>query len=169
MKDIFKEQLVAVKPTKATSLKKVGIVIAAIIIGIVGFIFGGRLIGPLIVVAVVIGGSYLVKSLNLEYEYALTNDELDIDKIINKERRKRLFTVNIKEIEMMAHISDEMRKGDMERAQKTINVGSGEEGPNTYAILFRHENTLTKLVFQPNDSIQKNIFRQAPSKVFLQP
>jgi len=168
MNDIFKEQLVAVKPNKTTSLKKTGIVIAAVIIGIVGFVFGGGFIGPLVVVGVVIGGSYLVKSFNLEYEYALTNDELDIDKIMNKERRKRLFTVNIKDIEMMAHVTDGMRKGDMERAQKTIDVSSGEEGPDTYVILFRHQNNLTKLIFEPNDSIQRNIFRQAPSKVFLQ-
>lgn len=168
MNDVFKEQLVKVKQTKVASLKKTGIIIGALIIGMVGFTFGGAFIGPLVVVGVVIGGSYLVKSLNLEYEYALTNDELDIDKIINKERRKRLFTIDIKDIEIMAHVSDGMRKGDLERAQKTIDVSSGEEGPDTYAILFRHENTLTKLVFEPNDSIQRNIFRQAPSKVFLQ-
>lgn len=168
MNDVFKEQLVEVKKTSAVSMKKTGIIVAAVIIGVLGITFGGMFLGPLVVVGLVIGANYLVKSMNLEYEYALTNDELDVDKIMNKERRKRLLTIDIKEIHMMAHITDGLRKGDMERAQKTIDVSSGVEGPDTYAILFMHENTLTKLVFEPNDGIQKSIYRQAPSKVFLQ-
>ena len=87
---------------------------------------------------------------------------------MNKERRKRLLTIDVKEMQMMAHITDGMRKADFERAQKTIDVSSGEEGPNTYVILFTHGTNLTKLIFEPNDGIQKSIYRQAPSKVFLQ-
>ena len=168
MNDVFKEQLVAVKKTGAASMKKTGIIIAAVIISVVGLVFGGGFIGPLVVVAMFIGGSHLVKSMNLEYEYALTNDELDVDKIMNKERRKRLLTISLKEMHMMAHITDGARKGDLDRAQKTIDVSSGEEGPNTYVILFMHGSNLTKLIFEPNDGIQKSIYRQAPSKVYLQ-
>lgn len=168
MSDVFKEQMVAVKKTSSDGIKKTGIVIAAIIIGFLGIMFGGTFIGPMVVVGLVVGVVYLVKSMNLEYEYALTNDELDVDKIINKERRKRVLIINIKEMQMMAHINDGMRKAEIDQAQKTIDVSSGEVGADTYAILFMHENTLTKLVFEPNDGIQKGIYRQAPSKVFLQ-
>lgn len=168
MSDVFKEQMIAVKRTSSDGIKKMGIVIAAIIIGFLGIMLGGPFIGPMLVMGLVIGVVYLVKSMNLEYEYALTNDELDVDKIINKERRKRVLTIDIKEMQMMAHINDGMRKAEIDRAQKTIDVSSGEVGPDTYAILFMHENALTKLILEPNDGIQKSIYRQAPSKVFLQ-
>lgn len=167
MGDIFREQLVEVKQTSTTTMKKTGVIIVAIIIALVAITFGGAFIGPLVVVGVIIGASYLIKSMNLEYEYILTNNELDIDKIMNKERRKRLLTVDIKEINVMAHIDDGMRKGELERAQKTIDVSSGEKGSNTYVIVFNHNETLTKLIFEPNEDVKRDIYRQAPSKVFL--
>lgn len=167
MGDIFREQLVEVRKTSAVTMKKTGIIILAVILGLVAITFGGSLIGPLVVIGLIMGASYLIKSMNLEYEYILTNNELDIDKIMNKERRKRLLTIDIKQINVMAHIEDGMRKGEIERAQKTIDVSSGEKGSNTYVIVFNHNETLTKLIFEPNEDIKRDIYRQAPSKVFL--
>ena len=165
--DVFKEQLIKVEQTSTTSAKKTGIIIAAIIVAIAAFTFGGTFLGPLVVVGVFIGASYLVKGMNLEYEYILTNNELDIDKIMNKERRKRCFTVDLNEINIMAHVDNGMKKAELDRAQKTIDVSSGQKGPNTYALVFMHENTLTKMIFEPNDDLKQLIYRQVPSKIFL--
>lgn len=166
--DVFKEQMIAVKPNSKTKMKKTLIIVAGIIIAAVGMIFGGSFIGPIVVVAVLFGGSYLIKGMNLEYEYILTNNELDIDKIMNKERRKRIFTIDFKGISVMAHIDDGVRKPEFERAQKTIDISSGEKGPNTYVIVFMNENDLTQLILEPNEEMQQAMFRQAPSKVYLQ-
>lgn len=165
--DIFKEQLIAVKPNKKTSMKKTGIIIAGIILAVAGIAFGGAFIGPLVVVGVLFGGSYLTKSMNLEYEYILTNNELDVDKIMNKERRKRCFTIDLKEINVMAHIDDAVRKPEFERAQKIIDISSGEKGKNTYVIVATVKDELTQVIIEPNDAMKKEIFKQAPSKVFL--
>lgn len=167
MNDVYKEQLVKVKQTSQTKMKKVGIIVLAIVIGAVALSLGGGFIGPIIIVGLFFGANYLFSSLNLEYEYILTNNELDVDKIMNKERRKRCFTVDLKEINVMAHIDDAMRAGEFGGAQKTIDISSGEKGADTYAILFNHGGTMTKLIFEPNESLRKEIHRQAPSKVFL--
>lgn len=165
--DVFKEQLIAVKKNKKTTMKKIGIAVVGTVIAAVAMLFGGSFIGPVVVVALFFGGNYLLGGMNLEYEYILTNNELDVDKIMNKERRKRYFTIDLKEINVMAHIDDAVRKPDVDRAQKTIDVSSGEKGPNTYVIVFSHKNELTKVIIEPNDDMKKVIFRQAPSKVFL--
>lgn len=165
--DVFKEQLIEVKSNNKTTMKKTGIIILAIILAILGVTFGGAFIGPLVVVGLIFGASYLIKGMNLEYEYILTNNELDVDKIMNKERRKRCFTVDLKEINVMAHIDDAVRKHEVDRAQKTIDISSGEKGPNTYVIVFMNKEELTKLIFEPNDDIKRAIYKQAPSKVFL--
>ncbi|HHX59398.1 MAG TPA: hypothetical protein GX707_01470 [Epulopiscium sp.] len=165
--DVFKEQLIAVKKNKKTTLKKTGLIAVGIVVAVVAMLFGGSFIGPVVVVALFFGGNYLLGSMNLEYEYILTNNELDVDKIMNKERRKRYFTIDLKEINIMAHIDDAVRKPEVDRAQKTIDVSSGEKGPNTYAIVFSHKNELTKVIIEPNEDMKKVIFRQAPSKVFL--
>lgn len=165
--DVFMEQLIAVKPNKTTAMKKTGVIVLAVIIAIAGMMFGGGFIGPIVVVAIIFGASYLVKGMNLEYEYILTNNELDIDKIMNKERRKRCFTIDLKEMDLMAHIDDGVRKPEFDRAQKTIDVSSSEHGPNTYVILFTYKSELTRMIFEPKDELKQAIFRQAPSKVFL--
>lgn len=165
--DVFKEQLIEVKQNSKTTVKKTAIIIVAIIIAVVAMAFGGTFIGPLVVVGLLFGASYLIKGMNLEYEYILTNNELDVDKIMNKERRKRCFTIDLKEINVMAHIDDAVRKPEVDRAQKTIDISSGEKGANTYVIVFSYKNELTKLIIEPNDDMKKEIFKQAPSKIFL--
>lgn len=165
--DIFKEQLLVVKPNTKTKLNKVILIVLGVVIAVLAMIFGGGLLGPLLVVAVIFGVSYLVKGMNLEYEYILTNDEVDVDKIMNKERRKRYFTFNLKEIELMAHVDDEVRKPEFDRAEKEIDISSGETGENTYFILFNHKNILTKLIMEPNEEMQKAMFTRSPSKIFL--
>lgn len=165
--DIFKEQLLVVKPNPKTKMSKVIIIVSGVILAILAMLFGGGFLGPLVVVAIIFGASYLVKGMNLEYEYILTNDEVDVDKIMNKERRKRYFTFNLKEIELMAHMDDEVRKPEFDRAEKVLDIGSGEMGPNTYFILFNHNNVLTKLIIEPNEEMQKAMFTRSPSKIFL--
>lgn len=165
--DVFKEQLVKVKQSGKTTVKKALLIIAAVIIGFLALLLGGAFLGPIVIVALVFGTSYLVKSMNLEYEYILTNNELDIDKIMNKERRKRCFTIDINEIDIMANINNDMYKAQLDRAEKTINVSSNEEGKDIYAIIFILDDILTKLIFEPNEEMRKAIYRQAPSKVHL--
>lgn len=166
--DIFKEQMVAVNPNGKTKMKKTIIIVVAVIAAVLGMMFGGAFIGPLLVVGLIFGGSYLTKAMNLEYEYILTNSELDVDKIMNKERRKKFLSLDLKEINLMAHIDDGARKPDFERAQKTIDISSGEKGPNTYVIVFMHKNELTKLIMEPNEEMQQLMFKKSPSKVHLQ-
>lgn len=42
---------------------------------------------------------YLISMRNVEFEYAFTNGELDIDKIIAQRKRKRLFSANCRDFE----------------------------------------------------------------------
>ena len=165
--DVFKEQLIAVKPNSKITMKKTGIAVAGVILAVLAVLFGGGFLGPILVVAIIFGASYLVKSMNLEYEYILTNNELDVDKIMNKERRKRCFTIDLKEINVMAHIDNDQRKPEFEGASKTIDISSGEKGANTYVIVSQVKDELTKIIIEPNDDMKKEIFKQAPSKVFL--
>lgn len=54
----------------------------------------------LLLVAGIIYATYkFVMRINTEYEYIVTNCELDIDRIINKRTRKRVETINLRLIE----------------------------------------------------------------------
>lgn len=165
MGDVFKEQLVKTKGTAKDKAQRVIIIIAAVLLGIVAFIFGG-FIGPLIIVGLVWGCIYLTSFFKKEYEYSITNNELDIDTIYNKERRKKLLDLDLKKIELMASIKDDKHKGSLERAQKTIDASDGEQGQNTYVILYSKEGALTKLLISPNEEMLHLMYKQAPHKIF---
>lgn len=92
--DIFKEQLVKKQSTKADKSKKISLaVIAACLSGILFLLL--RSLSIILIILLWIGYFYLLKNMTVEFEYILTNDELDIDKITGQNKRKRLITVNI--------------------------------------------------------------------------
>lgn len=165
MGDVFKEQLVKTKGTTKDNAQKWIIIVSAILLGIVAFIFGG-FIGPFIVVGLVWGAIYLVSFSKKEYEYSLTNNELDIDVIYNKERRKRLISINLKEIDVMASIKEDRHRDALERAQKTIDVSDGVHTKDTYAIVYAKDSVLTRVLLSPNEEMLTLIYKQAPHKVF---
>ena len=93
----------------------------------------------------------------MEYEYIFTNGDLDIDVIYNRSRRKRIFTTNMKDIELMAHIEDNNKAGEFHGAQETKNFSSGVNGPDTYVFLTTHNNKRVKIIFEPNEMMLKAI------------
>lgn len=168
MGDIFKEQLVAQKMSQKDKVQRIIIIVASILLGAIAFLVGGTFIGPIIIVGLFFGVAFLLSKFKKEYEYSLTNNELDIDIIYNKERRKHLLTINLKEIEIMASIKDERHVDALKRPQKTINVSTGEYTKDTYALVYPVNGVQTKIVLSPNEEMRTLIFRQAPHKVFLQ-
>ena len=46
----------------------------------------------------------MFRNLNVEYEYVFVNGDLDIDKIMNKARRKRMFSVDADQMELLAPV-----------------------------------------------------------------
>ena len=44
---------------------------------------------------------FLFRRLDLEYEYLYVNGDLDIDKIMGKQKRKRVFSMNVNDLELL--------------------------------------------------------------------
>ncbi len=104
MGDIFKEQLVKVTTrTKDKILKAV--LISAIIIEIVLILVSSIFI-VIVLAALIAGQFHLLNCINKEYEYILTNNELDIDVIYNRQRRKKVTTIDLKNISIMTGINN---------------------------------------------------------------
>ena len=52
-------------------------------------------------------GSFVLKNnQRIEYDYTFTNGTLDIAKVINNSKRKRVLSVNVREFDQVAHTSD---------------------------------------------------------------
>ena len=94
--DSYSEQLVQKYPTSKDTLKKVLIYVGAGVLAIVFLLLGFMVytfmpICILLVMGIVYGAYYLGKRQYIEYEYLITNGEIDIDKIIGKTKELDLL------------------------------------------------------------------------------
>ena len=153
--DSFVEQLVVKPMTLADQAKKFGLIAATGILCL-GLAYLSVMVMPLIllvVCAVAYGGYFLVTGMNVEYEYSVTNGELDVDKIIAKRKRKHMLTVRIAEFETFGLESEAKFDNNI----TTFLVGDGDEA-RYYAADFQHEGMgLVRLVFSPNERILEAI------------
>lgn len=157
--DTFIEQIVARKNSGILVLAKIGIVLAALLIGTVLFfvttMFGFGSIGLMLVAGAFYGAYILISNFNVEYEYIFTNGELDVDKIIARRRRKRLITVKIQNFEQFG-----LARNAPGAAAGVTTFMAGEDNPtNDYFADFNHSKYgAVRLVFSP-DERTLNAFR----------
>lgn len=156
--DVFLEQIVAKKRTGQDTLKIVGIILAALIL-----IFAALFILPalvpmlsslslLIAAGVIYGAWYLLSTTSVEYEYILTNGEIDVDKIIARRKRKRLITVNTRNFTEFGPYRPQQHQGKQYSA--TIFACVAPDAPNTYYAVTDHPKYgHCMLVFNPNEKI----------------
>jgi hypothetical protein len=165
MGDVFKEQLIKAEQTTKDKILRGLVIAATVLISLVALALGGAFVGPLIILAVIWGCIYVQAMFKKEYEYSLTNEELDIDVIYNKERRKRLTSVNLKNMNIMASIKDERHKDSILRAQHTMDASDGKETNDTYVIVASTSKGLTRILITPNEQMLGLMYKQAPNKV----
>ena len=89
--DFYSEQLVAKKSGGSETAKKILIGVLTALVAAFLFLIIIFPLSLLLVGLVFYGGYYLMTGIDTEYEYILTNGDLDIDKITGKRKRKRLL------------------------------------------------------------------------------
>jgi len=150
MGDVFKEQIVKRQPTMQDNLKRIGLIIAVVMVMFISASLATQF-APIITIVAAFGAWWLMSYLKVEYEYTFTSGELDIDAIYNRSRRKRVFTIRVSDIEIMAHVDDKMHSGAFQGAQLIRDFSSGVTSDDTYAFMINHQNKRTKVIIEPND------------------
>jgi len=106
-----------------------------------------------------------VMSRNVEFEYLLTDSDLDIDKIINKSRRKRMISVYRKEIIVMAPVGSKNLPGDWETYTK-IDASSSPNAPDAYVLIVQQDSGKKAIIFCPTETMLETMTMRNPRKVF---
>lgn len=153
--DTFLEYLMKKKPTGMDFLKRLGIVLAALVLCylvILGF-SQVQFLRAYIFIAlagVVYFSIIFMRNFDLEYEYIYTNGDLDIDIVKGRKTRKRMASLNTKHIELMASDKNMTYKRDFEGtfAKKYNAVFDSAQG-RVYHIIFSNNGERTLLTFQP--------------------
>lgn len=152
LNDVFKEQLVKKEPDRKDLVKKAGIIGVAVLLAVAAcFLVPG--FAAFIIAAVAFGAHYCLGFLKVEYEYVLTNGELDIDCVYNMSKRKRVFSGDVKSFEIMAQLEDKTHEGDFRVAQETRDYSSGKISENTYAFLTTYKDKRLKVIIEPNEKL----------------
>ncbi|MBQ6894005.1 MAG: hypothetical protein IJN40_00760 [Clostridia bacterium] len=170
--DSFMEYMIAEKQTAKTVFKKIGIYFAALIITFISFIvmmmFPSALIGmmPMVIVLIFYIAYRINTSFDVEYEYILTNGELDVDKITNKKRRKRLMTIHCKSFTAFAKVGDEEflseENGEFARV---IDASAKSSSIEDYYAVFYKNGQKIKLIFNPTQKMIDSFRMYAPRVV----
>ncbi len=160
MMDYFTEYIVKRKKDAKDILIITGTILATIAL----FIFGIAylfipLIGQfvLLLLAGIIWLAYiLITNRNIEFEYIVTNGELDVDRITARRKRKRLLSVSAKEIELIAPIDD--HSGDT--VTNVIDASNNSKKDTATCYLIATKNGVrTKLIFNPSEKMLR-IFKK---------
>ena len=167
--DIFIEKIVARKKTTKDKFSVVGVIFLALILFFaLGFLPDTvQTFTPLIIAAIAYGAYYLIKSKNIEYEYAVTNGEIDVDKIISQKRRKRLLSTHCKNFEILARVKSTHYNDNYAKIQNKIFAGSTMDSDDLYFAVFQHNNKRTILYFEPSDKMIKAFRRFIPGKMYV--
>lgn len=166
MSDIFCEAIVKKQPDSKDLMKKVGAIILTILIVIASpFI---PFVGILVVAAAIAFDYFLFKRLNIEYEYALTMTDLDVAKIMSKEKRKQLLTLDLKQADIIGPANHQKVKDVDTNALKVIDCTSGQSSKNVYAVITKQDGKGVKLLFEPSETMINGIRKQLPSKTVIE-
>ena len=159
MKDVFKEQLVKRRPSIKNTLAKAGLVSAAIFLMVFIVLFEAlSFFFPLLWAIIIFAAFFMFRRLNIEYEYVLTNYELDIDIIYGKSRRKRIFSASVRDFEAFRPVGST----EMEHSFSGANIKedySGGPGTNViqYEFLANYKSKKMRILFEPNEDLLSSI------------
>lgn len=163
--DNFCEQLVSKKRTPAQNMLQFLLIFLTFVVGITAFFFSSTVItvagGFIVGGAIIAGGLWGLTYTFYENEYAFTNGELDIDKIIARRKRKRLITVEIKAISDIGNVSE--LKGNYKKQGATLIDASDGISENTFYLDFKSQKYgNTRLLISPDDRVKDNISKYMP-------
>ena len=155
--DTYSEQLVTKKKNQNDSMKKLIIFLTAIIL--CGFLVFA-LLAVAALAAVIFGAYKLISGFNIEYEYSITNGEIDIDKIIAKRKRVHMLTAEVKSFTAFGKYEsvNDSFSGTTVKAD-----GADEEA--FFAEFKSEDYGETRLIFSPDEKFMKCIKLYLPRNI----
>ena len=113
------------------------------------------------------GAWWLATNRNIEFEYSITNGEMDVDCIIAQRRRKRLCTITCAKVDAYGELAK--ANFDGQKFQHTIMAAPSANMEGNYYFVYRsktHGRTL--VIFHPDERVQQAFFAALPRLMQIQ-
>lgn len=164
--DMFIEKIVRKKKTAFDRIVAVFIFLFSLgVVFTVPFILRG--IGLLISIGVLYAAYKILISFNIEYEYSVTNNFIDIDKIINQRKRKKVYSGDCKDFELVAKKNSSKYNSAFDNIPQKIPAVSSMQSDDIYFIVTNNEKGRLIIYFEPDDRMLESFRKYIPSKVFI--
>lgn len=163
---VFVEQIVARRNPPLTKLTLGAMIVLTVFVGLNGLLFLQPVI--LVMFLALLGMLYFMfLQVNIEYEYSVTDNILDIDIIRWKRKRKHLLTLDLNNVVVVAPARSEPVSAYIGRKLKTYDCTSHDANNNYYTLVFKPQGSTVeeKLLFEPDELVLDTLWRKAPSKV----
>jgi len=137
---------------------------------VIGIIPQLSTIGLLLIAGIWYGYYILVTRRRVEYEYILTNSEIDIDKIMAKRTRKRVASFDFKEAELVACVKDDLHNHVIKNAENNVKILNYSGDSEHYDVYFVDINTNGErkiILFRPTSKMLEGIKRFNPRNVHI--
>lgn len=171
MGDLYLEELVLRKKTLKDKIIIVGLIAFGFYLWVGAFMWRFSLLYLLPAVMVTIVAVIVLPRLNVEWEYTYVDAELDVDKIFNRARRKRVGTYEIKKAEIIAPAnSHRLDYHNNNKKMKVMDCTSlfPERQKNVYAMIIEDDKYgMLKVLFEPSQDMITDMSRRAPRTVFF--
>jgi hypothetical protein len=167
MDDSFHEIIVKARHSGRDTLKMAGLTAAGLILIILTLYFSPYLGGLvlLILIGILYGLYYLLRSFSREYEYTITNGDLDIDLIIARSRRRRIFSGAARTFASMEPLAGGSR---LPAAQgQLLDCRARQERGTDYLIRAEYKGKPVTVLFSPDETIVTQLRRYNPGRIRL--
>ncbi len=169
--DIFLEYIVNRKKSAFDIFKAVSILILTLVVLYFSLILYAvpmlSTFALLIDAGIIYLGWLFISSINIEFEYSVTNGTVDIDKIINKRKRKRVLSFKVSEAEIIAPVNvNEHASIFNSEFSKVIDASSRSKFEDAYFAVIATDAGRTKVLFNPPAKMVDAFKVNSPRKVF---
>ncbi len=150
--DTFFEQIVKKKKTVFEWAGIVATLIVAAVLAVLAWVLNIPLLTPLLIVGIIYGAWWLTTGLSVEYEYCVTNGDIDIDLIIAKRKRKRIVSVVGRKVESL--LPYDAAKVDEKAYQRVVVAAPSKKEAGLWCFTYHSKkNGYTMVVFQPEQRV----------------
>ena len=160
--DSFFEQIIKKKKTVSDWLLTGLIILAALVVLTAAFLFLPEFFF-IVAVGVGYGTWWLISNQSVEYEYCVTNGDIDVDKITARRKRKRLVSVSGRKIESLLPYDPAAPLG---KYQRTVMVAPSLKEDGLWCFTYHSKkNGHTFVVFRPDRRVLCALYEGLPKLV----
>lgn len=180
--DVYIEELVKKKKGKTEHIKTAllifgGLVLTTVIVlgmMILSILFQSMIIQMIssLFPVFLLGLWYLIyrlyNGLSIEYEYTLINSSFDVDKIMSKKTRKRVVSIDIKEVSLVACVDDSENNYAYKNPKNGVNIincSAMDDIRDTYFIECTISSQKSLVLIQPTSKMLEACFKFNPKAV----